>query len=269
MTSILVHIYDDDGLEARLQAAFDLARALDGHLTCLHATPYEDYLASDPLLAMALPVEFSGKMEQIREDLRARIERRLAAEGVSWDWVHVDGSMSDALIRHSVLADMVVTSLGGRAFERRDARPLAPSVATAGRAPALAVPDSLGRLALDRPVMVAWNGSAEAAAALRGALPILKLAPAVHLVEIREDLAIYPSDGAARYLSGHGVHAAVMQREDPDRNISAALRQAAFDLEAGLIVMGAYGHSRLRELVLGGVTRELLVESTLPLLMAH
>lgn len=269
MTSILVHIYEDDGLDARLQAAFDLARALNGHLTCLHATPYEDYLASDPFVAMALPVEFSTKMKRRREALKTRMEERLTAEGVSWDWLHLDEPMSDALIRLSSLADLVITSFGGRAVERRDARPLAASVAMGGRAPVLAVPDSLGRLALDKPVAIAWNGSPEAAAAMRGAMPILKLAPAVHIVEIQDDLEIYPGDQAARYLSGHGVHAGVVQREDLDHDAAAAIRLAAFDLDAGLIVMGAYGHSRLRELLLGGVTRDMLAESTLPLLLAH
>ena len=94
MRSILVHIYDDAGLEARLQAAFDLARAFGGHLTCLHATAFEDYLATDPLMAAALPVEFSKKMRKAREALRARIEARLEAEDVSWDWVHRDEGMA-------------------------------------------------------------------------------------------------------------------------------------------------------------------------------
>jgi nucleotide-binding universal stress UspA family protein len=269
MTSILVHLYDDDGLEARLQAAFDLARALNGRLICLHATPYEDYLAADPVVAMALPVEFSGKMKRLRETFQERVEARLESEGVRWDWVHVDERMSDALIHRSALADLVVTSFGRRAVERRDARPLAATVAMGGRAPVVAVPDSLDRLALDRPVVVAWNGSAEAATALRGAMPILRLAPAVHLVQVVEDLSINLVDDAARYLSGHGISAGIVQREDLDRDAAALIRQAAFDLGAGLIVMGAYGRSRLRELLLGGVTRDMLRESTLPLLLAH
>lgn len=269
MKSILLHIYEDDGLEGRLQAAFDLARAFESHLTCLHATPYEDYLATDPLLAAALPVEFSKKMHRLREDLRARVEARLAAEGMSWDWVHVDEEMSGALVRFSPLADVVIVSLGPHAVERRDARPLAAPVATAGRAPVLAVPQSLERLPLDRPVAIAWNGSAEAAAAMRAALPILAAAPAVHLIEVEGDTSAYPRDQAARYLSRNGIHAEILQRANPDRDVGGVIREVANDLGAGLIVMGAYGHSRLRELILGGATREMLRWSTVPLLLAH
>lgn len=269
MRSILVHIYDDAGLEARLQAAFDLARAFGGHLTCLHATAFEDYLATDPLMAAALPVEFSKKMRKAREALRARIEARLEAEDVSWDWVHRDEGMADALIRFSPFADLVVASLAGPALEKHDSRPVAASVATGGRAPVLAVPDGLRQLALDKPVALAWNGSAEAAAAMRGALPILKAAPSVHLIEIEEELSAYPRDLAARYLSRHDIQVSIVQREDPDDCIGGAIRQAAFDVGAGLIVMGAYGRSRLSEYIFGGATREMLAHSTIPLLLAH
>ncbi len=269
MKSILVHIYEDAALESRLQAAFDLARAFEGHLTCLHATPYEDYLAANPLLAAALPVEFSIKMRLRREALRTRIEERLAAEGVSWDWVHVDEDMSDALIRYSLLADVVVVSLAGRALMRDDPRPLSAPVATGGRAPVLAVPQGLQQLRLDAPVAIAWNGSAESAAAVRGALPILIAAPSVHLIEIEDDLATYPRDLVARYLSRHGIHPEILQRENPDRDVGGVIRLAANDVGAGMIVMGAYGHPRLRQLVLGGATRQMLSWSTLPLLLAH
>ena len=101
MKSILLHIHEDAGLEGRLQAAFDVARAFEGHITCIHATPFEDYLAVDPLVAAELPEEFSEKMKALRLDLQARIEERLRSEGVNWDWVHVDELMSTALVRAS------------------------------------------------------------------------------------------------------------------------------------------------------------------------
>lgn len=269
MKAILVHINDDDGLESRLQAAFDLARAFNGHVTCLHATPYEDYLREDPLVVAALPEEFSEKMRGKISALRQRIEARLDAEAVSWDWVHFNELMSTSLIGYSVLSDVVVVSLGPPAIEKSDPRPLAAKVAVGARAPVLGVPAGLGALRLDRPAVLAWNGSPEAATAMRSALPILAAVPQVHLLQIEEEMSSYPYDHAARYLSRYDISVEIVQRGRIDGDIAAAVEQAAIEIGGGVIVMGAYGHSRLREFVFGGVTRELTRYSRVPLLLAH
>lgn len=269
MKSILLHIYDDTGLESRMQAAFDLARAFDGHITCLHSTPFEDYLRNDPFMATRLPVEVSTKMQRLREEFQARVDERLRAEGVSWDWVHRDDLPSSNLVRFSVLSDVVVVSHAGPAMFKDEPRPLAAAVAARGRAPVLAVGEGLDRLRLDRPIVIAWNGSPEAAGAMRASVPLLRLARNVQLVEVEEKVTPYPRDLAARYLARHGIEVEIVQREPVDGSVSKAIERAAFDIDASMIVMGAYGHSRLREFLLGGVTRDLLGGCDLPLFLAH
>lgn len=269
MQSILLHIYDDEGLEGRLQAALDLARAFGGHITCLHATPLEDYLAIDPLVAAELPEEFSEKMRELRLALQARIEDRLRREGASWDWVHIDELMSTALIGASVLSDIVVLSIAGPALLRDEPRPLAAKVSTRAPAPVLAVPTDLKRLKLERPAIVAWNGSPEAAVALKAALPLLRLVPEVKLLEVEENMSGYPRDHAARYLARHGIEPDIMQHRPIDGDVAEAIRRAAAALDSAFIVMGAYGHSRFREWLLGGVTRSLIQDSPVPLFLAH
>lgn len=268
MRSILLHIYDDRGLDARIEAACDLARAFNGHLTCLHATPFEDYLATDPLIAPALPVEFSKKMRKQREALQARVEEELAREGVNWNWVHLDELISEALIRFSPLVDITVISRSTSDIYRDDERHIAGKLITGAASPLLAVPSDLKRLDIAAPAIVAWNGSPEAANALRAALPLLKLAASVHIVHIEERLRAYPPDASARYLSRHEVSAEIVQRPR-NGSIADTLVETGREFGAGLIVMGGYGHSRLREFLLGGVTRELLEQSPLPLLLAH
>lgn len=238
MKSILLHIYDDTALESRMQAAFDLARAEGGHISCVHATPYEDYLAADPLVAAALPEEFSKKMKRLRLDLQERVETRFRIEGVSWDWIHVNNLISDALIRFSALNDIVVVSQADTALMRDDPRPIAASVATGARAPVLVVPQSLERLDVAGPMLVAWNATPEAAVALRWATPLLRLATSVHILVASDRLAPYPYDGAARYLARHGIEAEILQRPVND-TAGAAISTAAQELGAGLIVMGA------------------------------
>ena len=268
MKSILLHIYDDTGLEGRMQAAFDLARAFEGHITCLHSTPFEDYLQNDPLMATRFPVEVSTKMKRLREELQARVEERLRIEGVNWDWVHLDDSPASNLARLSILSDIIVVSHAGPAIFKDEPRPLAAAVATHGRAPVLAVPETLRQLKIGSPILIAWNGSPEAAAAMRSSLPLLKLASDVQLLEVEEKIAAYPRDLAAHYLSRHGIEAEIVQRRPVD-GVADTIERAACELGAGMIVMGAYGHSRLREFLVGGVTRQLLLQGGLPLLLAH
>jgi nucleotide-binding universal stress UspA family protein len=268
MKSILLHIFDDVALSGRLTTACDLARAFGGHLTCLHATPIEDYLATDPLIALELPEEFSTKVTRRWEALQARVEERLRSEDLSWDWLHSDELMSTALIRASALADLVVVSLADQAVMRDDPRPLAATVATGARTAVIGIPQGHAQLSFDAPALVAWNGSPEAAAAMRAALPFLQRVAAVHLLEVEEKVPAYPRDRAARYLSRHNVHAEIVCRSS-DGGVTDVIRRTARELGAGLIVMGAYGHSRLREALLGGVTRDLVADSEVPLLLAH
>lgn len=269
MRSILLHVYDDTAFESRLAVALDLARCMDGHLTCLHATPFEDYLATDPWVAARLPEEFSDKMKRLRVALQEKVESRLRSEGASWDWLHRDEQMATALIRYSILSDLVVVSLAGPAVERHEPRPLAAAVASAGRAPVLAVPEDVGSIRLDSPALVAWNGSPESAAAMRAAVPLLRRASGVHLLEIEEKIAHYPHDLAARYLSRHDIAVEIVQRRPLQGHISETLKAAVVEFGAEYVVMGAYGHSRLRESLLGGVTRDLTAASKVPLLLAH
>ena len=112
MKSILVHIEPDEGQDARLQAAFDLARAFGGHLACLQVTPYAAYALGEPAMG-AFPV--TALVEAInnqRRTERVAVEARLQAEGVSWNWLSRDGDVVERLSKSARLADVVVMSSG-------------------------------------------------------------------------------------------------------------------------------------------------------------
>ena len=274
MKTILLHIHDDDQQEGRLQVALDLAQALNAHIACVQVTPV-DVMVGDPrsgidgagIFGMAALL---GTLHDQDRALRARIETRLAHQGVRWDWRCFDGQVAETLVDQSVLADVLI--LSQPTTGRRDGRPalnIVGDVALYTRAPVLMVPAGAARLVLDGPVLVAWNGSPEAAHALRLALPILQRASRVHVVEVSDDLPGVPATEAATWLSRQGIAADVHEWPAKGRRVSVALLHAAAELEAQAMVMGAYGHSRLRETVLGGVTRELIQGSTVPLLLAH
>ncbi len=138
-----------------------------------------------------------------------------------------------------------------------------------GDSAVLVCPPGLGQLDT-KTVMIAWNGSREALRATRRALPILKQSERVELLMIDPpEHRSEPGHQLATMLSRHGVPvelAAEPRSMDP---VSTTLRRRAREMGAGLIVMGGYGHSRFREYMIGGATRDIVSEAEVPILMAH
>jgi len=169
-------------------------------------------------------------------------------------------------------ADLVV--LGQAAVAEGDEANLLPDlpdyvILNCGR-PVLLVPRSGRFQTIGKRVLVAWNGSPEAAKAITAALPLLRGAEQVTLAVLGDNDLLGESPGAdiALYLARHGVNVEVLRRPAPTDPGKALLSLAA-DFNVDLLVMGAYGHSRFRELMMGGATRTVLATATLPVLMAH
>jgi nucleotide-binding universal stress UspA family protein len=271
MKSVLVHINRDDGQEARLQAALDAVRAFEGHLTCLQVAPLETFAAVDPYGVSYLLAQTVEQIRTLEQEEQAKFEARLANEGLSWDWHCHSGDPARLIADHSWLADLVVVSAPGREWTPRlTAPPVSAEVVMKSRAPVLVVPEASRGFDCGGVVAVAWNGSPEACAALRGALPLLRRASAVSLVAVTgdDDFDLPPIE-ASTYLARHGVASELVEVKAGDGPVSDALLDAAATRKAACLVSGAYGHSRLRENILGGITRGLLQKSTIPLLLAH
>src|SRR5690606_4452572 len=140
--------------------------------------------------------------------------------------------------------------------------------------PVLLVPYAGRFEAVGRRVLVAWDAGREAARAVRDALPLLKRAEHVEVVSFNPDRpgarhGPIPGADLAAYLARHDVKVHVSQQHGDDIEVGEQILSRAADLHSDLIVMGAYGHSRLRELALGGATRTLLASMTVPVLMSH
>lgn len=270
MKSILLHIHDDAGQESRLLGALDLARAGMGHISCVQITPFEYYSGGDPFGGVYAFADAIDSVRAQEREARLLIEARLVREGVSWDWRKFDGNVIQTLIDQSRLMDVVVLSqpYAGNDVDRLPLG-IGGDVAVHARAPVLSLGIKATGLDTSGNAMVAWNGSAEAANALRLSLPLLRYAGAVHIVEVSDDTRGLPSTEASTYLSRHGVASELHEWPAKGRKIDVALLHAAVELDAAFMVLGAYGHSRLRETILGGVTRDLIRTSHLPLLLAH
>lgn len=272
MKTILLHIHDDSGQESRLAVALHLAGLHGGHIACVQVAPVGLFTV-DPyggLNGLAAIIEAVREQDRLT---RRSIEARLLSEGVSWDWKYFDGGAISTLIAQARLVDVVILSQPGHGGSSPKPLSIIGDVVLHARAPVLMVPGSdSGATSMFESrgnALVAWNGSAEAANALRMALPLLRHAATVHIVEVNADAAGLPSSDAATYLMRHGINAERHEWPAQGRSVSAALLNAVAELDGRTLVMGAYGHSRLRETILGGVTRELVAASNVPLLLAH
>lgn len=265
-----------DESRGALDRATGLARASDGHLNvlCLGF----DRIQPGLYYAGATPVVFHESLESAQEEARkseASVNLILKGSDVNWSCrsavTQINGvyNLVGLAARYNDLVVLPAPYANTRGPEA------AASVEAAmfhGRAPVLVCPktDEAGSF---RRIVVAWNQSAEAMAAVRAALPILSQAEAVDIAIV--DPAPHGEDQAdpgaelSRMLARHGpdVGVSVLARTVP--KIAEVLERHAMDFNAELVVMGAYGHSRFRESILGGVTRDVLEDVGIPVLMAH
>jgi nucleotide-binding universal stress UspA family protein len=200
--------------------------------------------------------------------MRARIEAQLASEDIAWSYVRQTSDPVSALVEYGALADLIVV---GRSQPSQGSayRPLSiiGDVLNASHTPLLVCSQDHKRFDPLGPAVVAWNGSFEAANALRAALPLLKQASAVHIVTVDEDKDFdFPPLGASEYLSCHDIQSELVREGKGTLSVEERIVATAQGLGAAYLVMGAYGHTRAREFLFGGVTRSLLRECPLPII---
>jgi nucleotide-binding universal stress UspA family protein len=268
--SVLLYTNDDDAMDARLQVALDVCRALDAYLTCLHVTPYNAYVAFDPLGGIATQGAIIDGLRDAEAKLRTRIEARLQHEDVLWDWSSADGDVASTIVSASALSDLIIVSQHCDTDKGLN-KPMAivDDVAVHSSCAVLMVPQGVSQLRMTGDAVIGWNASPEAAHAIRCATPFLKAASFVHIVSVSDDGHDYPQTGANTYLSRHGIKSDLHVLTGSNRDAAHMLHDFAESKQANCLVIGAYGRSRFRETLLGGATRSLLSTSKIPLLLAH
>lgn len=272
MKTILLHVQDDKSLESRLETALSLARACEAHLSCLHVTPIEAYVAFDSFGGVFVMNDVIKKLDEEEQALRSKVEEELRNEDVTWDYEQVTGNIPSQIVSHAALADLVVT---GREPHRADFA--GPAIGIMGellyraRTPLFIPCESNSSPDPTGVALIAWNGTFEAANAVRSSIGLLKLASDVRVLQVEEEKdQAFPGTRLLEYLSRHGIHAELTRATQKDEQpIAANLMGYANAVNAAYMVMGGYSHSRIGQYVFGGVTRTLLSGSTVPLLIAH
>lgn len=268
--SILLHLDARPGSASRLAVAHALADRHGAQVTAMfgvRASPAQASFAYSASAALQAAAERATAGEGERERLMALA----AARETECLWCEVVGdSIAHAFVAEAAYADLLVLGAPTSGDDGGPPSGFAEAVVLQSAAPALVVPHPLRRETVGERAFIAWNGSAQAARALRAALPLLQSAAEVHVASWSARAPAAPFSGldVGRWLRRHGIDARVSAHA-PATHVEAAVRAEVERLACDLLVMGCYGHSRIREQVFGGVTRALLAHPPAPILMAH
>lgn len=276
--TILVHLDHSVRSPARAAVAARWARAHESHLVGLVPTGLYDGVIPAEAIASGMSDYIAESADYLRRRAEAIAREFRDSIGGSGPLSHavrlVDGATVDAVVRYGRASDLVVLGQSDDSNKLdTTVRGLAEQVLMEVGRPVLIVPSAGVFEALPKHVVAAWDGSRESAMALRAALPALRHAARVTLLSLH-----HPHDEGSvqrllvpdmlQFLLRHGVQARA-ESGVTGIGVADALLSRVSELGADLLVMGGYGHSRLRERVLGGVTRQVLAQMAVPVLMAH
>ena len=274
--TILVHCDASKTVSHRLAVATDLAQRFDAHLVGYQARhPFEVPMFVEGGFPMAdLFKSYEAEVEAEQAAFLAAFDKATKGAHLSTERRIVEGYADSELIVQARYVDLLV--LGQADADDVAATPagLPETIALGTGRPVLVVPYTGAPKSLGKTILLCWNSSRESARAASDALPFLKSAENVILLVVDpktspETHGAEPGADAALWLSRHGVKVTVQRDVAPDSDVAGIILSRAADHGADLIVMGVYGHSRMREWVLGGVSRTLLGSMTVPVLMSH
>ena len=275
---ILVIVSDATADEPAMALGEALAKQSNAHLAAAFLTPLPDEpLAYEPTVVAGVWAELLGRARADAEAERKRVEDRLKRAGQPYE-LRTAEALSRDLGRvaavHARYADVAVMTRPPEGIGAELREEIIEGILFHSGRPALIAPTGGSGAMIGKRVVIAWDASREATRALSEADDVLEFAEAVTVITIDAKPKMFghgdqPGANIAGHLQRRGLPAQVKNVESGGRSASAAILEEAKALDADLVVMGGYAHSRLRELVFGGATRELLRTATVPLLMAH
>jgi nucleotide-binding universal stress UspA family protein len=274
--TILVHCGAGKGVAHQLDVAVDVATRFDARLVGVHARPPFEAPFSFEGGSFPMDTFYRAYEDAVAADEKAAaaaFEKATKGKSLATEWRIANGFSDDELAVQSRYADLIVVGQATDDSPEIQAD-LPETVALSTGRPVLVVPHIGVKKAPGKRIMLCWNASREAARAAADALPFLKAAEKVVVLVVEPKTSsdghgAEPGADVATWLSRHGVKVDVQREVSPDADIGAVILSRASDLDTDMIVMGVYGHSRVREFVMGGASRTLLQSMTVPVLMAH
>ncbi|MBO1076558.1 universal stress protein [Roseomonas marmotae] len=277
LKDILVCLTSPETAPGILDAAVSLARRHEAHVTALHVSSLEwPLLAVDGFVSADTWQLILDEAEQLArekaEQIRRVFDEVTRRENIQAEWRLEEGLVAQVLVQQARYADIAIL---GRSDEAGTEAELAEAVLFDAGRPVMLLPRTPPRGFGAQRVLIGWNGRREAARAVGDALPLIRAAEAVRVLSVyarpeEQAASQVQTENIARHLARHGAAVSVSTAMLGSGLLAEdVLLNAAADLGADLLVIGGYGHGRVREVVLGGVTRSLLHSSTIPVLLSH
>lgn len=278
MKTIFVSLTHLDRVDDVINMSAYIASKYDSHVIGFYPIPGKKFLTlTHPVSYLPLDAHIQKPYEDQEAIIRAKFEDRMKRDGLNFEWRQVRltvPDISEAVIRHSREASLIIVSQDLHSQKGQDAADhLAADVVLGSGRPALIVPPQNGKAPKISKAVIGWNGSREASRAAYDSVPLLKLAKQVFVIWANPEKNLkksgkLPGTELGKALAGHDIKIitkGLNNRSKPAR----ALLNFATEETADLLVLGAYGHSRLRERILGGVTEYVLRHMTVPVLMSN
>lgn len=278
--TVLVHVDNDKHANERIRYAAKIALAEEAHLIGAAPSGVSRYIYQSRFIyeGGGMSTHLDGHLEELRKqakDALAQFEEITKKVGVhSYEARQVDDEAGGGISLQARYSDLVVIGQTDLDEASSTTLPDFPEfvIMNSGR-PVLIVPYTGHYEAVAKRVLIAWDASTSATRAVTAAIPLLRRAENVDVVVFNADSrgdahGEQPGADIGLYLARHGIKVNVV-RQKTDIDVGNALLSIAADLGSDMLVMGGYGHSRFREILLGGVTRTILESMTVPVLMAH
>ncbi len=277
--TVLVHCNDARRIARVTEAAATVAKRFQAHLVGVSVTPPVAVIPSG-MPGTPDAIVLDDQCVAYRKDnpaLRAAFEAAAGGSGLSIEWREADAGSSnvgDTVLQHARAADLIIAAQTEPGWQGSAQLDVADRLAVESGRPVLIVPNEGLHETYSRKILVAWNARREAARAVFDALPLLQRAREVKVIWVNpqeEDGAAMdvPAADICAALARHGVKCEATEAVRPHAGVGQTLLMRAAEYGSDLLVMGCYGHSRLREFVLGGASRHVLEHMTMPVLMSH
>jgi nucleotide-binding universal stress UspA family protein len=285
LKDLLVCVDPTEGSLTRMRLAADLASRHGSRLTALHAREWSEAQEHERSVAeMGLVTakqmdrlnrRVEASIDEAMEPARSELDALGRRYGLTTEWRSIPGSPSVVAPQHARYADLCIVGHGAGTDADPDQYSISETLLFSTGRPVLLIPSARQFETLGRRIVVAWNSSRPAARSVNDAMPLIERAEQTTVITVDSADFIGKHDGLpaeriVEHLRRHGASTDLIQLENvPPSAIADQLQNSAVELGADLLVTGAFGHPRLWEKILGGVTRDLLDRMILPILMSH
>ncbi len=266
-----------ESCDARLDTAFGFAEKCGAHLQAVFVMPNPVIPSYAEGYSEVIPYNPKDQIERVARQAKEAEEmfrEKSVNHKVKTEWRIVEDGDYDTILDLARYADIVLIPQLCARFGNNDKIFIIDRLLIHSGRPLIIIPDLNKRFPMDKNIMIAWDESHEAARAVHDALPILKNAKKIRAISISEkaddeDRFLITGHDLQEHLTHHSIKIGSAFLKRGNAQVGEKLLDAAMEFNADLIIMGAYGHSRLREIILGGATDYILRKATIPVLVSH